>query len=161
MIREANIKDAKNIVKLNILEWKNTYKNIFPNAYLDSLDINNEESILKCQNKINEYAICEIDNNVVGMIRYGKNKKGYDDNYAEVYALYVSSNYQKQGVGTKLIDFAFNKLKDNYKYVLISTLKENNANKFYQKIGGKLIGNCNFTLNNQDYLENLYEFKLK
>lgn len=38
MIRPANINDAKNIIELNIKEWKNTYKGIFPSEYLDNLD---------------------------------------------------------------------------------------------------------------------------
>ena len=33
MIREAKIEDAKAIVALNIKEWINTYKNIFPDDF--------------------------------------------------------------------------------------------------------------------------------
>lgn len=159
MIREAKLEDAKSIVTLNIKEWINTYKNIFPDDFLNNLKIT-DESIEKCQKKIKEYIVYEIDNKIVGFLRYGKNKKNYSEEYAEIYALYVNKTYQKKHIGSELIKYAFSKLKDNYKYVLISTLKENSANEFYQKIGGKFIGKSEFLLDDKAYLENVYEFKL-
>ena len=89
-----------------------------------------------------------------------KNKKGYNDNYAEIYALYIDKDYRRKGIGKALINFAFENLKSNYKYVLISTLVQNNANLFYKKIGGKLIDKVYFSLENNEYEENLYEYEL-
>ena len=160
MIRKANIEDARSIVYINTMMWKKTYKGIFPDEFLNNLDLHNEIAINKCKNKINEYAVYEIDNKVVGFIRYGLNRKNYDNTYAEVYALYIDSFYQRKGIGKELINYVFNELKNNYKYVLISTLKDNNANIFYQKIGGKYIGTCNFILEDNKYIENIYKFDL-
>ncbi len=160
IIEKAKESDAKSIIKINIKEWKNTYKNIFPTIFLKKLSQKENESIKKCQNKINEYLVCKINDKVVGFLRFGQNKKGYNENYAEIYALYVDKDYQKRGIGTSLINFAFKELKHNYKYVLISTLIQNDANIFYKNIGGKLIDKVNFSLENNEYEENLYEFKL-
>ncbi len=161
MIRKANINDAKDIVKINMNGWKETYKGIFPQKFLDKLNIDDEISIKKCEDKIQEYAVCEIDNKVVSIIRYGKNKKDFNNNYGEIHALYIDNAYQHQGIGTKLVQFAINELKNNYKSILVSTLVENPANKFYKKIGGTLIGNSDFILENKAYKENLYELKIK
>ena len=49
MIREALEKDAESIVYINVNSWKNTYKNIFPQNFLDNLDpinINNIENYI-------------------------------------------------------------------------------------------------------------------
>ena len=159
-LEKAQIEDARNIVEINIEEWKNTYKDIFPDKFLENLSEKKEESIEKCKNKINEYIVCKINNQVVGFLRFGKNKKGYNDNYAEIYALYIDKDYRRKGIGKALINFAFENLKSNYKYVLISTLVQNNANLFYKKIGGKLIDKVNFSLENNEYEENLYEYEL-
>lgn len=59
---------------------------------------------------------------------------------AEVYALYVKSSYKKMGIGKKLLEYTFAILKEKYTYILISTLKQNSANNFYLKCGGKHIG---------------------
>ena len=159
-VEKAQIEDARNIVEINIEEWKNTYKDIFPDKFLENLSEKKEESIEKCKNKINEYIVCKINNQVVGFLRHGKNKKGYNDNYAEIYALYINKDYRRKGIGTALINFAFEILKSNYKYVLISTLVQNNTNLFYKKIGGKLIDKVNFSLENKKYEEKLYEYEL-
>ncbi len=161
IIRNAEIKDIKSIIDININGWKETYHGIFPNVLLENLEKQRSESIMKCKNKINEYVICEIDDNVVGFLRYGKNKKNYSDNYAEIYALYVDNQYKKKGIGRKLLEYAFTILKDNYDIVLISTLKENIANEFYIKCGGKKIDTYYFKLNGNEYEENLYLFNLK
>ena len=64
------------------------------------------------KSKINEYIDCEIENKVVGFLRYGKNKKNYNDKYAEVYALYVDSKYKNRGIGRHLLKYSFNNLKN-------------------------------------------------
>ena len=91
MIRPANINDAKNIIELNIKEWKNTYKGIFPSEYLDNLDNLKEETILKCQDKIHEYVVFEENNKILGFIKYGNNRQNYLNEYGEIHALYVLS----------------------------------------------------------------------
>lgn len=59
-----------------------------------------------------------------------------------------------------MLEYSFAKLKDIYDNVLISTLQENSATKFYEKCGGKKIDTCCFKLDNMEYKENLYLFNL-
>lgn len=160
IVRKARIDDTKDIVYLNVISWKDTYNNIFPIDFLNNLDPCSKESIEKCKKSINQYAVCECDNQIVGIVRYGKNKKDYDDSYAEIYALYVDKKFKGNGIGTKLVNYVFNILKKEYKYCVISTLKENTANNFYKKIGGILIGESDFKLNDKIYKENIYKYKL-
>lgn len=160
IIRDALESDAKKIVYINVMSWKNTYKGIFPQTFLDSLNPNNSNTIQNCKNKINEYVVCELNNRVVGFARYGLNKKNYDNKYGEIYALYLDEDYKNMGIGTKLVEEIFKKLKNKYDYVLISTLEQNSANEFYKKIGGKLIGKSEFILEDKKYLENVYEYNI-
>lgn len=160
VIRKALEKDAKSIVNINISSWKETYEGIFPSEFLENLEQKRDESIAKCLNKISEYIVCEIDENVVGFLRFGRNKKGYSDRYAEIYALYIASRYKRKGIGKNLLDYAFRNLKGIYDNVLISTLENNSATKFYEKCGGYQIGTCSFKLDNKEYTEKLYLFDL-
>lgn len=102
MIRKALKKDAKEIVYINIMSWKETYKGMLPQDFLDNLNPYNEENVKRCQQSIEEYAVYEENNKVVGIVRYGENKKGYDNIYGEIYALYVDSKYQHQNIGLNL-----------------------------------------------------------
>lgn len=158
MIRKANVSDAKRIVYINVIDWKKEYKNIFPKEFLDGLDPKSEKNIKRCIEDINQYIVYELNKKVVGFIKYGINKKGYDDSYAEIHMLYVDNNYKQKGIGTKLVNYVFNKLRNDYKHVLISTLKENSANIFYKKIGGKKICESKFIISDKIYLENVYVY---
>ena len=160
MIRKARANDAEQINFINVSGWKETYNNIFPKDFLDSLNAYDEKNVQKIRDRIDQYVVCELDGKVVAMARYGKNKKDYDDSYAEVYALYVDSKYKNKKIGTQMINYILEELKNNYKYVLISTIKENSANEFYKKIGGEFIGNCEFKLKDNLYVENIYKYDL-
>ncbi len=160
IIREARKLDAESIININITSWKETYCKIFPDEFLNNLEQKKDESIEKCKNEINEYIVCEINNEVIGFLRFGKNRKGYSNKFAEIYAIYIISQYKRHGIGKQMLEYVFAKLKKSYNKVLVSTLSENSATKFYEKCGGKQIGTCHFKLCNKEYLENLYLFNL-
>ncbi len=159
-IRTARKEDVTTIISININSWRETYKGIFPDIFLNSLSENIEESITKCKNNISEYIVATIDDRVVGFCRIGKNKKGYPSNYAEIYALYIDKDYKGQKIGTGLVKYIFSILNDKYDFCLISTLKENSANIFYKKINGNFIETCKFNVMDNSYIENIYEFKI-
>ena len=78
----------KKIVYINVMSWKNTYKEIFPQSFLYNLDPTNSNIIQNCKNGINEYIICELNSKVVGFGRYGLNKKIMIINMVK-YMLYI------------------------------------------------------------------------
>ena len=51
IIRNANIIDIENIAKLYITNWKNTYSELLPQDFLDSLTVNS--AIYKWSNYLN------------------------------------------------------------------------------------------------------------
>ena len=93
MLRKAKKEDADRISYINAMSWKTTYKNIFPDSFLNNIDENDKNNIRKCMDKINEYVVYEEDK-VLGFARCGINRKGYNDEYAEIYALYIDNDYR-------------------------------------------------------------------
>lgn len=81
IIRKAKIEDAQTILDINIQSWKDTYKGIFLNDYLNNLcsnKIDYEKAIEKNKQKIrekNNFYVAEIDNKVIGFCSYGNSKK--------------------------------------------------------------------------------------
>lgn len=156
--RKAKKEDAERIVDISINSWKETYKNTFPEGFLSSLDQKRDTSIEKCINNIDEYVVAIEDDKVVGFARIGANKKDYPDNYGEIYSLYLDNEYRSKKIGTDIVNYSFDLLKEKYDHCLISTLDNNSANEFYQKIGGKNIGTCEFELQDDSYTENIYQY---
>lgn len=161
IVEKALEKDADKIVSINIEIWNKTYNGIFPKNILEDLYNKKQESIRRCKQNIKEYIVCKDNNEIIGFARYGKNKKSYPEDYAEIYALYVKEEYQNKHAGTCMINYIKEKLKQEYNHLLISTLKENKANLFYQKQDGIKIDETVFKLGNKEYIENLYKFDLK
>lgn len=161
VVRKAMPSDAKDIVEINIKGWQDTYKGIFPDSYLKKLNIDKEKHIEKYKEKIDKkgnFLVSLFDDKIVGFANYGLNKKNMNDSIGEIYAIYILSEYQKSGIGSKLFNQTINLLKDDYKNIIVSCLLENPSNLFYKKMGGKLIDNCEFVLENEKYTENVYEF---
>lgn len=74
IIREAQVKDVESIVNININGWIETYRGIFPDEFLDSLNEKKIKNMENCKSKINEYIVCEIENKVVGFPKFGNNE---------------------------------------------------------------------------------------
>jgi len=121
--------------------------------------MNREELIEIQRNKYsnNNCYVLEVDNKIVGFIRFGEYEK--DKSKGTIYALYILEDYKGFGYGKKLLNSAFNKLKrDGYNEVIIGCLVGNKSNEFYKHLGGKLIGSINSNLNGLELKENLYIF---
>lgn len=161
-IRKAITSDAESIAKINVSSWQKTYKDIFPEEFLDSLS--NEESlkntVLRMQENIkkdNNYLVAEFNNEVVGFCKIGKStKKNYED-FGEIIALYVKNEEVKKGIGKQLFIAANNLLKETYDNNIVSCIKENPSNEFYKKMGCVFVEECDFTLKDNIYKENLYK----
>lgn len=162
IIRKATISDAEDIAKINISSWQKTYKSIFPKDFLDGLS--DEESlkntILRMQENIkndNNYLVAELNNEVVGFCKIGKSTKENYETCGEIIALYVKNENVKKGIGKQLFIAANNLLKETYKNNIVSCIRENRSNDFYKKMGCVFVAKCDFNLNGNIYIENLYK----
>ena len=165
MIREANTGDAERIVRIHLNSWRSTYSNVFPKEVFDKQESEYDarvENIKKAiRNGTSNYALLEEDKIVKAFICYGDARGDKYKDYKEIYSIYIEDNNQKKGYGTKLIKYCFDIFKkEGYKRVIIRCLKENTANEFYQKIGGKVVELEHSSVHGIDITECVYEFIL-
>lgn len=163
-VEKASILDAEIIADINIKVWKTTYCNILSNDTLTKRENQRQLIVERIKNliEINTYLIVKVNDVPVGFISYGnlreiphlENKKT-----SEVYAIYILENYQRKGIGKKLINYAINDLiSKDYKNLLIWGLKDNPCAKFYEKIGGKIMYTREISIFDDKLLENGYYF---
>lgn len=161
-IRKANPEDAKVILDINIKSWKDTYKNVFSEDYLNHLcsDPNDyANAIKKNQQKIkdnNNFYVAIVKDKIIGFCSFGASKKDIKPLAGEIYALYVDKKYQGLGIGKALFNQVKQELSQKYNEIIVSCLVKNDANAFYKKMNCTKIGNCNFVLDGNNYEENLY-----
>lgn len=142
IIRKMKYEDIDKIVDININDWKKAYKGIIDDNILDSL--NKEEKIKKWRKSYNKAntIVAEENGIVIGYCKYDDeiNNEKYNID-SEIIGLYVDYNKTKMGVGKKMMEYVMNDLKNkNKNRMILWCLEENqNARRFYESMGGKLI----------------------
>ena len=163
-IEKASIIDAEIIADINIKVWKTTYCNILSNDTLTKRENQRQLIIETIQNliKTNTYLIAKVDDVPIDFILYGDLREISNlesKKTGEVYAIYILENYQRKGIGKKLIDYAIKDLiSKDYKNLLIWGLKDNPCTKFYEKIGGIKMHTRKISIFDDKLLENSYYF---
>ena len=131
IVRKATPDDAKQIKILHTKTYKISYRNFIPDDYLDNLEIT-EEKIQKLKTHIQEstYFVATENEQILGFINIGCNSL----DTLEIYALYIDPDFQKQGIGSALINTAIKENKNSNKCILW-TMKYGPSLKFYEKHG--------------------------
>lgn len=141
MIRIGKIDDAEKIAKIKIDNWRKTYKNIFPDEYLENLNFKNE--VQKYKDGFKKRNIITFENNgeIIAYCYYGTRKEEALSKYTgEIFAIYVKNDSQEKGVGTALLQKAIKDLEKTHRKIMLWCAKENyRAIKFYNKNGLEII----------------------
>lgn len=140
-IKEEN---AKEVLALNQECWETSYglfmghdtiSKIFKHKKSSEGFLNYKKAI---HNSTNWYIAKDDKGKIIGYVDFGKCL--WDErfkSYGEIKAIYVLPSYQHKGIGTTLLKFALNKLKEcNFKNIILTTFEKNySAIKFYEHFG--------------------------
>lgn len=143
-IREGNINDARGIARVHIDTWRSTYRGLIPDERLDSMDLDKDEEMQKrfiSQESVSTYVCVNDEDEIIGYVCCGDRRDGPQEYTGELYGLYILKEYQGQGIGRKMVNKVIEKLKSKgHKSMLLWALKENSSCRFYERLGGKLVG---------------------
>ena len=142
IIRKVKYEDIEQIVDINIKDWKKVYKGIIDDEILNNL--NREEKIKKWREHYNigNVIVAEENGTILGYCRYDDNAIYENtDIDSEIIAIYVDCDKLGNGIGRKLIEYVKKDLKNKNKtkMVIWCLEKNQNARKFYEKMGGNLL----------------------
>ena len=164
IIRKVKRENIEDVVDIQVTGWQTAYRGIIDDEYLDKLS--REEKIKKRKKDFdsNGFIVAEYENKVIGFCRYSTENRNEEIKEAdcELLALYVKYEYKHKGVGTKLFSYvkeAFKKL--NKHKIVLWCLKENeNAKKFYTKMGGKVVAEKDIEFGGKLYKEVAFLYSL-
>lgn len=139
-IRFADFNDSKLLGYIYAKSWKVAYKTIIPDLILDDISAEKREKYFEkaLSEKLEEDVLIFNGNDSVGFLTLGKCRDEDSDSFwGEIWGIYLLPSYWNQGIGTVLINWGINELKNRgFKKVSLWVLEENiNARKFYKKIG--------------------------
>jgi len=136
--KRATEDDARIIIELRRQIWATTYRGIYPDNMIDEFDYtwHMERELQRIRHpEYRVYRIVKDDCNI------GYLTTRLTDTVI-LQSLYLLAEYQHQGIGQLALDFVKQYCRENEKNsFILHCLPENwNARKFYEKMGGKLIG---------------------
>ena len=165
-IEKSQKSDCKPITEFITKAWNETYKGIINDEFLEGMK-NTEErrytnAINNYNDKTNMQYIIKDNNRIIGFLKLSKTDNNEEENDClELQSLYVLKEFQKNNLGKKLINKAFEEAKKmGYKELIVGCLEGNDSNGFYKKMGGEFIKKREFKLQNQTLYENVYRYKL-
>ena len=136
---------VKDVAELYVSSWRNTYKGILPDWYLDNMNVD------KCIVRFNEYVkkkdqgiiMAMEENRLLGFSAYMPCEKIEGSILLEM--LHVKREEQSKGVGKDLIYRTWDKVnKLGYKRMSISFMKKNTrAGNIYKHLGAEYV--CDYT----------------
>ena len=137
-IRKARIEDAAAIAHVHVESWKTTYAGIVSDAFLNSL--NKEERAERWQEQMLadkiSILVAEDETGIFGFVAGGELREKLDDYDAELYAIYLLHERQKQGGGRTLgLALASALQIKGFTSMLAWVLEQNPSVSFYKRLG--------------------------
>lgn len=157
-IRNAVSEDYMSFGYVYCYAWKDGYKNILPEKYLDSLTVENSapkpDRIIGSNN-----FVAEENGKIVGVTGFGESRDKDLENLGELRTIYVLSEFWGKGVSSQLFFAVYSELKKrSYNGFYLWVLKDNyRARKFYEKMGMHLVEEERvITIGGKEFIESKY-----
>ena len=170
--RLATIEDIPGIIKVSVDTWRITYQDIFPADFLYNLSY--EEGEAKWRQRFTNpdknifFYIAETDSKEIVGFALGNleqndlthNIPGIEKYIGELMAIYVLKEYQRRGIGLKLVKLIVKRLLElNINTMIVWVLKDNPNWKFYEVLGGKYLGQGILLKEGTNYIKLAYGWK--
>jgi ribosomal protein S18 acetylase RimI-like enzyme len=163
IIREAVPADAQAIARVNVDTWRTAYTGLVPADFLADLSYEHSEQLWydrlveAGQTGTFAYVGENAAGQIVGFAIGGPEREG-DPNYrGELYGLYILEEYQRQGLGRRLVSTVAERLvKQGLDSMLIWVLADNQARGFYETLGGQSLYQKYITVGRARLLEVAY-----
>ncbi len=162
-IRLASPDDTRTITEVHVDSYKSAYRGIFPEAFLNELSVEQRESswrdLLAASEPSSKITIvgCGADGRVMGFASGGTERTGQLSCDGELYAIYLRPDAQRKGLGALLVrQFAHELVARGFGSMAVWVLALNPARRFYESLGGKVIGEQQIERGGQTFIQLAY-----
>jgi ribosomal protein S18 acetylase RimI-like enzyme len=128
MIRAAQPQDARPIAELHVASWRAGYRALMPEAYLDELSVEDRVALWETILADGQTTVLIAGDPIAGFV-------AFNEETAEIGALYVDPPRFRTGVGTALLAAAHERLARHPEIVLWVLDGNDAARAFYERHG--------------------------
>jgi ribosomal protein S18 acetylase RimI-like enzyme len=166
IVRRAQPHDARRIAEIHVLSWQTAFSDFMPDDFLakQSVDDRKDGWLHNMRDYPGNLIVVEDDlSNIVGFSCSGKanspSRLPFD---GEVFGIHVDPLMKGKGYGYQLMSASFEWLaKQNCKSACLWTLEQNiPARKFYERIGGTVVGQSMVNIGGRELSEIAYGWRV-
>ncbi|MEC5423719.1 GNAT family N-acetyltransferase [Virgibacillus sp. C22-A2] len=163
-IRRAVFADAEAIATVHVSSWKSTYKELLNEKDISNITYENRktlwEAVLRMQTKETCAFVILADEKIIGFVSGGPERTKRFDYDSEIYTIYLLDEYQKKGLGAKLLKVFAEEVKALGKTsILVWVLKQNPSSRFYERYDARPVGEEIITIGEGSYQETAYGWR--
>lgn len=160
-IRKARLEDAEVIANIHVMSWKSTYVDLLDEKDLSNMTFDNRrtlwETILRMKRKDQCTFVIYNEEHIVGFISGGPERTKRFNYDSEIYTIYLLPDYQRQGLGARLLRVFGEEMKrQGYQSLLVWILKKNPSSRFYERYQAKPVGEVETSIGEGTYQETAY-----
>jgi GNAT superfamily N-acetyltransferase len=162
--RKANVADAAGIARVQVGSWRESYRGIVAQEWLDSLSVETRTEVYRQRLSEHSYEfyelfVAELDDEVVGICDVGEPRAAEFGCAGELYMIYLSKNYQRRGIGRRLFARALEILvAAGRNSMYLECLAENPYRGFYEQLKGEVCGHGAFARMDREYATVFYRW---
>ena len=164
-IRKARLQDAEAMARVKMNTWRQSFGGILPKRGLESRSLADELARQREHLALADQArfVAQVNQKIVAYAAVGPNRVPQDEYPSEFYGLYVSPEFQGQGLGQMLFARGRSWLSAHPGGPMIVWVQEKNPHRsFYVDAGGKLLkGTRPRQYDGNPFTEVAYAFKEK
>jgi len=145
-LRSAAAGDARAIARIHVETWRSTYPGMLPDKTLIDMTIDDKAQAwrrsLARPDGESAVLIAEFaDSGPIAFASAGHNRQSALPFAGEIQTLYVLPDWQNQGIGRRLLEGCFGALRRRgFASAMVWVLADNPARFFYERMGGKRVG---------------------
>jgi ribosomal protein S18 acetylase RimI-like enzyme len=162
-VRRAEPADAAAIAAVYVETWRNTYRGLLPDGFLDALseEAYEERWRRSLAGKASRAYVAMAAGNIAGFASCGPERAGEDGYAGELYAIYVRREEQGRGHGRRLVQAAARGLGEmGFDSMIVWVLRDNHrARLFYERLGGTYVREQPLTIGSAVLQEVSYAWK--
>lgn len=159
-IRHANVADAEALARCHIAAWRDTYRPLLADEYLDLLSLDNHVAgwIEKLRQPDWHTLVAQDDQRQpIGFLSGGPERTGRADYRGEIYSVYLLKACRRQGTGRRLFQrFAEELIRNQIFSLIVWALEGNECRAAYAAWGGQEVECAGIKIGQQDLVEVAY-----
>ena len=160
-IRQATVKDCPGLAQVQVDSYRTAYAGLFPQSYLLRFSYEEQEQDwrewLAAGTEDVLLVAVSAEDQVMGYVLARADPDLFPGYNAEILALHVRQSSQRKGIGQALLGRAVEELEAREcASVMLWTLKGNPARRWYEHLGGKVVGEKSFRVEDWDIVEIAY-----